>query len=48
MRRREARNIKARLARHAELMAKYEADGLDRKTASERAYADLLKEEARR
>lgn len=36
--------IRARLARHAELMAHWEAEGWSRDTASAKAYEDLLRE----
>lgn len=41
MRKKERRTIEANLARHHDLMKKYEADGLDREAASEKAMQEL-------
>lgn len=38
------RRIKARLARHAEIMAELEAGGLDREAASREAYQRVIRE----
>lgn len=42
MRSREKRIIRRRLKLHAELMAKYQTEGMSKEAASKRAYADVM------
>jgi hypothetical protein len=39
-----SRRIRARLARHAEIMAELEADGMSREAASAEAYVRVIRE----
>lgn len=41
------RRVADKLARHAKLMAEYEAQGLSRSEASAKAYADMKKKPAK-
>lgn len=44
MRQRERRIIEATMARHSELMTKFEADGMSRQEASAKAYEQVQQE----